>query len=104
MSLVRCPQKHCSFWLNGWCDADEIELDPATLSCLTFDEIELAEELSGAEHSEGEKEEEMDLDWVDDESIFEDDMDESLYGVDDGDPEFADEDDDLSEEEKMWPL
>ena len=54
MSLVRCPQKHCSFWLNGWCDADEIELDPATLSCLTFDEIELAEELSGAEHSEGE--------------------------------------------------
>ena len=55
MSLVRCPQKQCSFWLNGWCDADEIELDPATLSCLTFDEIELAEELSGAEHSEGEK-------------------------------------------------
>ena len=46
----------------------------------------------------------MDLDWVDDESIFEDDMDESLYGVDDGDPEFAEEDDDLSEEENMWPL
>ena len=103
MSRVRCSQKRCSFWLNGWCDADEIELDLATLSCMTFDEIELAEELPGTKHSEDE-EEEMDFEWVDDESIFEDDMDESLYGVDDGDPEFADEEDDMSEEENMWPL
>ena len=31
-------------------------------------------------------------------------MDESLYGVDDGDPELEDEEDDLQEEEDSWPL
>ena len=101
MSRVRCPQKRCSFWLNGWCDADEIELDVTTLSCITFDEIDWADELPGAGSSEGEDEE---LEWIDEESIFEDDMDESLYGVDDGDPEFDDDEDEAMEEEDMWPL
>ena len=103
MIRVRCPQKRCSFWLNGWCDADEIELDPLSLSCMTFDEMELAEESSAAGNAEDDEDEE-DLEWIDEESIFEDDMDESRYSLDDGDPEFADEEDDLSEEEDLWPL
>ena len=99
MSRVRCSQERCSFWLNGWCDADEIELDLATLSCITFDEIELTDELSAVGDTEDEDDE---LDWVDDESIFEDDLDESLYGVDDGDPDF-DDDEEILEEEDRWP-
>ncbi|MXX28009.1 MAG: hypothetical protein F4Z82_21525 [Caldilineaceae bacterium SB0668_bin_21] len=102
MSRVRCPQKRCSFWLNGWCDADEIELEPVTLSCITFDEIENAEILESTGAATDKDEEEFE--WLDDESIFEDDMDESLYGVDDGDPELEDEEDDLQEEEDSWPL
>ena len=102
MSRVRCPQKRCSFWLNGWCDADEIELDSVTLSCITFDEIENAESLEGAAAASAKDEEEYE--WLDDESIFEDDMDESLYGVDDGDPALGDEEGDLQEEEDSWSL
>ena len=49
-------------------------------------------------------EDESDLEWIDEESIFEDDLDERRYSIDDGDPEFADEEDDLSEEEDLWPL
>jgi hypothetical protein len=102
MSRVRCPQKRCSFWVNGWCDADEIELDLKTLSCMTFDEMELPDVPSGA--GEAADKEEMELEWLDEESIFEDDMDESLYALDDGDPELEDEKDDLLEEEDSWPL
>ncbi len=103
MIRVRCPQKRCSFWLNGWCDADEIELDPSSLSCMTFDEMELPEEAAVTGKAE-DNEDESDLEWVDEESIFEDDLDESRYSIDDGDPEFDDEEDDLSEEEDLWPL
>ena len=102
MSRVRCPQKRCSFWEKGWCDADEIELDLKTLSCMTFDEMELPDVPSGA--GEANDKEEMELEWLDEESIFEDDMDESLYALDDGDPELEDEKDDLLEEEDSWPL
>ena len=103
MTRVRCPQKRCGFWLNGWCDADEIELDLESLSCMTFDEMDLPEDKPGVEHSESDAGA-MELEWIDEESIFEDDMDESLYSVDDGDPDVADEEDDMSEEENMWPL
>ncbi len=102
MSRVRCPQERCSFWMNGWCDADEIELDLATLSCITFDEIELADELLSVVAETEDEDDELDLEWVDDESIFEDDMDESLYGVDDGDPDFADDEEEMPEEEDPW--
>ena len=102
MTRLRCPQKRCSFWLNGWCDADEIELDVVTLSCITFDEIENSEALEGAAAATEKEEEEYE--WLDDESIFEDDMDESLYGVDDGDPELDDEEGDPQEEEDSWTL
>ena len=102
MSRVRCPQKSCSFWLNGWCDADEIELDLKTLSCLTFDEMELPGVSSGS--GEATVKEEMELEWLDEESIFEEDLDESLYDLDDGDPELEEEEYDLLEEEDSWPL
>lgn len=99
MTKVRCPQEHCSFWLNGWCDANEIELDLATLSCITFDEIEIVDELLVVGNGE---DDELDIEWEDDESIFEDDMDERLYGVDDGDPDLEDEEEDVPEEEELW--
>ena len=100
MSRVRCPQERCSFWLGGWCDADEIELDVITLSCITFDEIEVTEKLPVAVDEKDD--DELDIEWEDDESIFEEEMDESLYGVDDGDPEFEEEEDDILEEEDPW--
>lgn len=99
MTKVRCPQEHCSFWLNGWCDANEIELDLATLSCITFDEIEIVDELLVVGNGE---DDELDIEWEDDESIFEDDLDESLYGVDDGDPDLVDDEEDVPEEEDLW--
>ncbi len=99
MTKVRCPQEHCSFWLNGWCDANEIELDLATLSCITFDEIEIVDELLVVGNGE---DDELDIEWEDDESIFEDDMDERLYGVDDGDPDLDDDEEDVPEEEELW--
>ena len=102
MSRVRCPQKRCSFWFNGWCDADEIELDPVNLSCITFDEIEIVDVL--ADKGAATDKDEDEFEWLDDDSIFEEEMDESLYGVDDGDPELDDEEGDLQEEEDSWPL
>lgn len=103
MSRVRCPQKRCSYWLNGWCDADEIELDSVTLSCITFDEIETVD--VSAETSAASDKNHDEYEWLDDDSIFEEEMDESLYGVDDGDPELDDdEESDLQEEEDSWPL
>ena len=69
---------------------------------MTFDEMELPDVPSGAE--EATDKEEIELEWLDEESIFEDDMDESLYALDDGDPELEDEKDDLLEEEDSWPL
>ncbi|MCY4116079.1 MAG: hypothetical protein OXF55_04205 [Caldilineaceae bacterium] len=70
---------------------------------MTFDEMELPEEAAVTGKAE-DNEDESDLEWVDEESIFEDDLDESRYSIDDGDPEFDDEEDDLSEEEDLWPL
>lgn len=99
MTKVRCPQEHCSFWLNGWCDANEIELDLATLTCITFDEIEIVDELLVVGNGD---DDELDIEWEDDESIFEDDLDERLYGVDDGDPDLEDDEEDVPEEEDLW--
>jgi len=68
--------------MNGWCDIDEIELSPITLACITFEEIDTeVEPVSDAD----------DLEWDDDESLFEEDLNESLYGYDDGDDEEEDE-------------
>lgn len=88
MTRVRCPQNRCIFWMNGWCDIDEIELSPVTLACITFEEMD-------AEVAPVDPEAD-DLEWDDDESLFEEDLDESLYGYDDGEDE---EDDDLLDDD-----
>lgn len=93
MTRVRCPQDRCIFWMNGWCDIDEIELAPVTLACLTFEEMDTEVAPVAGDN---------DLEWDDDESLFEEDLDESLYGYDDGDDE--DEDDELiaDDEDDDW--
>ena len=91
MTRVRCPQERCIYWMNGWCDIDEIELSPITLACITFEEIDTeVEPVSDAD----------DLEWDDDESLFEEDLNESLYGYDDGDDE--EEDELLVDENDVW--
>ncbi|HEY62978.1 MAG TPA: DUF1540 domain-containing protein [Caldilineae bacterium] len=40
MPRVRCPQRNCVFWDEDYCSAEEIELDPEQLSCLTMEELE----------------------------------------------------------------
>ncbi|MBX3050459.1 MAG: hypothetical protein KF753_03225 [Caldilineaceae bacterium] len=80
--------------MNGWCDIDEIELSPVTLACITFEEMDT--EVTPVGSGDGDE-----LEWDDDESLFEEDLDESLYGYDDGDDE--DEDDELlADEEDEW--
>ncbi len=47
MPRVKCPAQSCVFWDEGYCSAEEIELDPEELSCITYEEIgdlELEEE------------------------------------------------------------
>ncbi len=47
MPRVKCPASTCVYWEDGYCTAEEIELDPEDLSCMTFEElgdIELDEE------------------------------------------------------------
>jgi hypothetical protein len=86
MTRVRCPQDRCIFWMNGWCDIDEIELAPVTLACITFEEMDTEIVATAAGND--------DLEWDDDESLFEDELDESLYGYDDEDAELTADDDD----------
>lgn len=88
MTRVRCPQDRCIFWLNGWCDVDEIELSPVTLACITFEEVDT--EVAPVD-ADGD-----DLEWDDDESLFEEELDESLYGYDEDEDE---EDDDLLDDD-----
>lgn len=84
MTRIRCPQEVCIFWMDGWCDADEIEIDLTTVACLTFEEVDYdTYRVNPAADDE-------ELEWDDDESIFEDDLDESLYGVDDDEEEEED--------------
>ncbi|GAB4563158.1 MAG: hypothetical protein Kow0047_11750 [Anaerolineae bacterium] len=76
MPRVRCPQRHCVFWEDDYCTAEEIELDPEQLSCLTMEELEDEieedediwedEDLLDEEDEEWPEEEE-DEDWPDDE-------------------------------------
>ena len=86
MTKVRCPKDSCLFWQDGWCQSDEIELDPLMLACMTFEEAEEADD----ELDDG-------LDWDDDEALNEDELDESLYDDDPVEMELFD--DDLDEPE-----
>lgn len=78
MPRVRCPQRRCVFWEADFCMAEEIELDPEQLSCLTMEELE--DEV------------------VDDEGIWDDDDD---LLEDDEDDWFEEEESD--EETTEWP-
>jgi len=92
MTRIRCPQNRCVNWDAGLCTAQEIELDIETLTCMTFDDagpplIDIGDDLDD------------ELEWDDEESLFEDDLDESLYGADEDDDEdveleLLDDDDD----------
>ncbi len=39
MPRVKCPAQSCVFWEDNYCTAEEIELDPEELSCITYEEI-----------------------------------------------------------------
>lgn len=60
MPRVKCPASACVFWEEGYCSAEEIELDPEDLSCMTFEELgdleleeeEVEEEWEGEEGDE----------------------------------------------------
>jgi hypothetical protein len=106
MTKVRCPKERCIFWLDGWCDSEEIEIDIATLACITFEELEPQEAVAVAD--------DLDLEWDEDESLFEDELDERLYevdfdvAIDYGDEEDEDEEDELAfefqEEDIDWGM
>ena len=86
------------FWQDGWCQSDEIDLDPVTFACATFHEA--------ADDADSEllADDDDELDWDDDESLIEDELDERLYEVtrpsllDDDD---ADEDDEPNLEDEF---
>ncbi len=40
MPRVRCPERRCVFWEADFCTAEEIELDPEQLACLTMEVLE----------------------------------------------------------------
>jgi len=73
MTRVICPQDHCVFWDGGYCGADEIELDPEQLSCITMEDIKDLI-LHGEELDEWE--EELEEEEWEDEELFEEDEDE----------------------------
>ena len=73
MTRVICPQEHCVFWDGGYCGADEIELDPEHLSCITMEDIQ---DLGLHNEELDEWEEEIEEEWGEDEEFFEEDEDE----------------------------
>lgn len=94
MPRVRCPQKLCIYWLDGWCDADEIELDAETLACITFEEMDETVLAAPVEDLA------LDLDWDDAADLFADELDERLYEADlDMELDLDQEDDDEEEDE-----
>jgi hypothetical protein len=94
MTRIRCPQDRCIFNLDGICDADEIELDASTLACITFEEVDYEAYRVTQDIDDDE------LEWDDEDPLWAEELDESLYEVvtDDEDDEeeelIADDDDD----------
>jgi|GEM_PF-587012 len=97
MTQIRCPKLSCIYWKKGWCQSEEIELDLRTLSCMTFEES-----VSTNGYRKSKKQDLWDdVDWDDDESLLEDELDEDMYessrlpfnSLDLGYPEDEDEDD-----------
>ncbi len=74
MPRVKCPAASCIYWDEGYCSAEEIELDAESLSCITF------EELADIELEEDELEE----DWEEEEEYSLEDLEEQ-ESTDEGD-------------------
>lgn len=86
MPRVRCPQRRCIFWEEDYCTAEEIELDPEQLSCLTMEELEdgvVEDEEIWDDEDLLEDEEE----WLDDEEEDELDEDEEEWTDDEEEDE-----------------
>lgn len=96
MTRIRCPQERCIFNIDGWCDADEIEIDATTLACVTFEEVDYeAYRVNSADDDD-------ELEWDDEEPLWDEDLDESLYEVDGDDDEDDEEEDAAVEEDEEW--
>ncbi len=67
MPRVKCPAQSCIFWEDNYCTAEEIELDPEELSCITYEEIG---------DLELDEEEELEEDLWDEEEVSLDDLEE----------------------------
>jgi hypothetical protein len=94
MTRIRCPRDRCIFNLDGWCDADEIELDATTLACVLFEEVDYEAYRVIRDTDDDE------LEWDEDDPLWDEDLDERLYEVDDDDDE--EEEDLVAEEEDEW--
>ena len=70
MTRVRCRQSECIFWEEGFCTAEEIELDPEQ-GCLTLEELE---DIVVDDEEDWEEDDFEDEDWL------EDDTEEDEYG------------------------
>ncbi len=88
MTRIRCPQDRCIFNVDGWCDADEIEIDAVTIACLTFEEVDYE---TYRVHPDPDDDE---LEWDDEDPLWNENLDESLY-------EAGGEEDDEEEEEEL---
>ncbi len=79
MTRIQCPQESCIHWEDGLCGSSEIELEAHTLICLTFEEpVDAVNAVPGA-HVNDALDDDIDIDWDDDESLIEDELDERLY-------------------------
>lgn len=96
MTRIRCPQDRCIFNVDGWCDADEIEIDLTTIACLTFEEVDLE---TYRVHQDSDDDE---LEWDDEEPLWDENLDESLYEVDDGEEDEEEEELVLDDDDEDW--
>ncbi len=80
MTRIQCPQESCIHWVDGLCGSIEIELEAHTLICLTFEEpVDAVNVAAGVHVNDALSDEDVDIDWDDDDSLIEDELDERLY-------------------------
>ncbi len=80
MTRIQCPQESCIHWVDGLCGSGEIELEAHTLICLTFEEIvDTVNFTAGVHVKDALNDDEIDIEWDDDDSLIEDELDERLY-------------------------
>ena len=107
MTRIQCPQESCIHWVDGLCGSGEIELEAHTLICLTFEEPIDVVNLAAGAHVSDALDDDIDIEWDDDDSLIEDDLDERLYenkALDlrsnlDDDDEYEDDFDDFDDDD-----